>query len=133
MWRAIGVSARIEANEVKIHYARLREKQFEVADAGFSAPPDAEYFIYLLKSESEVNFGGWSNAEYDRLANEGNRERDLKKRGELYAAAEKIAIEDTAVAPVYIPVNRALVQSWVTGYTANPVGNHPSRWLDVTR
>ncbi|MFT3810387.1 MAG: peptide ABC transporter substrate-binding protein [Micropepsaceae bacterium] len=133
MWRAIGVNARIEANEVKIHYAKLREKQFEVADAGFSAPPDAEYFIYLLKSESEVNFGGWSNAEYDRLANEGNRERDLKKRGELYAAAEKIAIDDTALAPVYIPVNRALVQNWVTGYSPNPIGYHPSRWLDVTR
>ncbi len=133
MWRSVGVDARIEANEVKIHYARLREKQFEVADAGFSAPPDAEYFIYLLKSGSEVNFGGWSNAEYDRIANEGNRERDLQKRGAFYAAAEKIAIDDTALVPVYVPVNRALVQSWVTGYHANAVGYHPSRWLEVTR
>lgn len=133
MWRQIGVSANIESNEVKIHYVRLREKQFEVADAGFSAPPDAEYFLYLLRTGSEVNFAGWSNAEYDRLASEANRERDLKKRGELYAAAEKIALDETAMIPVYVPVNRALVQTWVTGYAANPVGYHPSRWLDIAR
>ncbi len=134
MWKSVGVQATLEANEVKIHYAKLREKTFEVADGGFSAPPDAEYFIYLLRTDStEVNFGGWSNAGYDRLSAEANRERDLKKRGELYAAAEKIALDDTAMIPVYVPVNRALVQNWVTGYQGNPVGYHPSRWLDITR
>lgn len=134
MWKAIGVNAALEANEVKIHYAKLREKQFEVADGGFSAPPDAEYFIYLLRSDStEVNFGGWANAEYDRLSAEANRTRDLVKRGALYAAAEKIALEDTALIPVYIPVNRALVQSWVTGYKPNAIGYHPTRWMDVTK
>ena len=134
MWRSVGVDARLEANEVKIHYARLREKQFEVADAGFSAQPDAEYFIYLLRSDStEVNFGGWKNAEYDRLADAGNRERDLTKRGALYAAAEKIALDDTALIPVYIPVNRALVQNWVAGYEPNLGDAHLSRWLSITR
>ncbi len=134
MWKAIGVNVTLEANEVKIHYAKLREKQFELADGGFSAPPDAEYFIYLLRSDStEVNFGGWANAEYDRLANEANRERDLTRRGELYAAAEKIALDETALIPVYIPVNRALVQTWVSGYAPNPVGYHATRWMSVNR
>jgi len=133
MWKAVGVNVSLEANEVKIHYAKLREKQFEVADGGFSAPPDAEYFIYLLRSDStEVNFGGWANAEYDRLSSEGNRTRDLTRRGELYAEAEKIALEDVAMIPVYIPVNRALVQTWLTGYKPNAVGYHPTRWMEVT-
>jgi oligopeptide transport system substrate-binding protein len=133
MWRAAGVNATLEANEVKIHYTKLRQKQFEVADGGFSAPPDAEYFIYLLRSDStEVNFGGWANAEYDRLSSEANRTRDLTKRGELYAAAEKIALDDVAMVPVYVPVNRALVQNWVTGYAPNSIGYHATRWMDVT-
>ncbi|MBL9011344.1 MAG: peptide ABC transporter substrate-binding protein [Alphaproteobacteria bacterium] len=134
MWKAVGVDVRIEANEVKTHYARLREKAFEVADGGFSAQPDAEYFIYLLRSDStEVNFGGWANADYDRLANAGNRERDLVRRGELYAAAEKIALDETALIPVYIPVNRALVQNWVSGFQPNPNDAHPTRWMSVDR
>lgn len=134
MWKAVGVDVRIEANEVKVHYARLREKAFEVADGGFSADPDAEYFIYLLRSDSvELNFGGWSNAEYDRLASAGNRERDPVRRGELYAAAEKIALEETAMIPVYIPVNRALVHSWVKGFEPNPSDSHPTRWMSVER
>ncbi len=134
MWKQVGVNALVESNEVKTHYVRLRQKQFEVADGGFSAPPDAEYYIYLLRSDAtEVNFGGWSNAEYDRLSGEGNRERDLKRRGELYAAAEKIALEDAALIPVYVPVNRALVQTWVKGYQPNAVGYHPSRWFSIER
>lgn len=134
MWKAIGVDADLEANEVKVHYARLREKQFEVADAGFTAPPDPEFYAYLVRSDSaEINFGGWSNGEYDHLTDLAAAERDLAKRGALFAKAEKIAMEATALIPVYIPVNRALVQKWVKGYTENPVGQHPTRWLRIER
>lgn len=134
MWKAVGVQVDLESNEVKVHYTRLRQKQFDVADAGFTAPPDPEFYAYLVRSDSaEINFGGWSNAGYDRLTDQANAERDMAKRAALYAQAEKIAMTDTALIPVYIPVNRALVQTWVKGYSENPVGQHPSRWLSIQR
>ncbi len=69
MWDAVGVDARLQSNEVRTHYDRLRKQDFELADAGWSGAPDPEFFIYLLLSSStEINFGKWSNAEYDRLA-----------------------------------------------------------------
>ncbi|MCC6917650.1 MAG: peptide ABC transporter substrate-binding protein [Alphaproteobacteria bacterium] len=134
MWRAVGVDVVLQPTEVKVHYARLREMAFEVADGGWSMPPDAEFFIYLLRSDSvEVNFGGWHNAAFDRLADLGNAEQDVKKRGDYYAAAEKIALDDTALIPVYIPVERALVQTWVKGFRQNAVNYHPTRWLSIER
>lgn len=134
MWNAVGVKVSLQPTEVKVHYARLREKAFEVADGGWSAPPDAEFFVYLLRSDSvEVNFGGWHNAEYDRLVDLGNAERDLAKRGEYYRAAEKIALDDAAMIPVYIPVERALVQTWVKGFKQTAINVHPTRWLRIER
>jgi oligopeptide transport system substrate-binding protein len=134
MWKAVGIDVRIESNEVKVHYARLRQQQFDVADAGWSAPPDAEFFNYLIRTDStDMNFGRWSNAEFDRLTDLGNRERDLAKRGGYYAAAEKIALDETAIIPVYIPVERALVQRWVRGFESNALNYHPSRWISIQR
>ena len=134
MWKSVGINAQIEANEVKVHYARLRQQQFDVADGGWSAPPDAEFFNYLIRTDStEMNFGKWSNAEFDRSTDLGNRERDLAKRGAYYAAAEKIALDETGIIPVYIPVERALVQRWLKGYESNALNYHPSRWMSIQR
>jgi oligopeptide transport system substrate-binding protein len=134
MWKAVGIDARLEANEVATHYDRLRQQQFDVADGGWSAPQDAEYFFYLARSDStEMNFGRWSNAEFDRLSDLGNREVDPVKRGEYYRQAEKILAEEVGVMPVYIPVERGLVHTWVKGYEVNALNYHPSRWMSVER
>jgi oligopeptide transport system substrate-binding protein len=129
-WAAIGVAAELQPNEVKTHYDRLRAGDFEVADAGWSGAPDPEFFIYLLETDStEINFGRWSNAEYDRLAKAGQRERDPAKRLGYFREAERIALEDTALIPLFVPVERSLVQTWVTGYAMNAQGIHPTRFL----
>lgn len=134
MWKSVGVDARLEANEVAAHYDRLRRQDFDVADGGWSAPPDAEYFFYLARSDStEMNFGKWSNVEFDRLSDLGNRERDTAQRALYYQQAEKILAEEVGVMPVYVPVERALVQRWVKGFEENPLNFHPSRWLSVER
>ena len=80
-----------------------------------------------------MNFGRWSNAEFDRLSDLGNRERDPAKRADYYRQAEKILSEEVGVMPVYIPVERALVQQWVKGFEANGLNFHPSRWLSIER
>ncbi len=134
MWREAGVEVELQANEVKIHYNLLREGSFEIADGGWSASPDAEYFIYLLLSNStEVNYGRYSNAEYDRLGLEADRTMDLERRLSLYQQAEKIALEEVAMIPVYIPVERALVQTWVKGFVPNGTATHPTRFMWIER
>jgi oligopeptide transport system substrate-binding protein len=133
-WAAIGVIAELQPNEVKTHYDRLRAGDFEVADAGWSGAPDTEFFIYLLETDStEINFGRWSNPEYDRLADAGQRERDPSKRLDLFREAERIALEDTALIPLFVPVERSLLQPWIKGYVLNAQGIHPTRFIRKER
>lgn len=134
MWREAGVDVELQASEVKVHYNLLREGNFEVADGGWAAPPDAEYFIYLLLSGStEVNYGRYANAEYDRLGLEADRTMDIPTRLSLYRRAERIALEEVAMMPVYIPVERALVQTWVKGFLPNGTATHPTRFMWIER
>ncbi len=134
MWRAVGVEPRVEANEVKVHYARLREGDFDVADGGWVAPPDPEFFMYLLRTDAvEMNFGAWSNAGFDRLTGLATRELDPARRARLFTDAERIAMTEMGLIPTFVPVERALVQDWVKGFEPNVTGIHPSRWMRIER
>ena len=134
-WGRANIRAQLAVSEVKVHYNDLREKNFEVADAGWIGPIDPEYFIYLVRTDStETNYGSYSNAEYDRLAREGEGMIDLPQRYATFAAAEKIALDETAIIPILFNVNRNLVSPRLTGFENNAQDIHPSRFmrLDVT-
>ncbi|MCC6917649.1 MAG: peptide ABC transporter substrate-binding protein [Alphaproteobacteria bacterium] len=133
MWAQIGVQADLQANEVKVHYAKIRQKDFEVADAGWQGTPDPEFFVLLLRSTSESNYGSWSNAEFDRLTDEASITLDPAKRMTLYVEADRIAMQDVAFIPVMYGAHRALVHTWVTGFAGNALNAHLSRFIGLER
>ena len=47
-------------------------------------------------------------------------------------AAEKIAMEEAALAPIYYYNSKHLVASYVDGWVANGDDRHPSRWISVS-
>jgi oligopeptide transport system substrate-binding protein len=132
MWSKAGVKAELAVSEVKVHYNDLREKDFEVADAGWVAPLDPEYYIYLVRTEStETNYGSYSNAEYDRIAYEAEGMIDIPKRYASFAAAEKIALDEVAMIPLFFNVNRNLVAAHLKGFENNPQDFHLSRFMSL--
>lgn len=133
MWSQIGVKAELQANEVKVHYAKIRQKDFEVADAGWQGTPDPEFFILLLHSGSESNYGSWSNADFDRLTDEAVVTTDPARRMALFAEADRIAMQGVAFIPILYGAHRALVHTWVTGFKGNPVNAHLTRYLGLER
>lgn len=133
MWKAVGVTAQLQANEVKSHYVRLRQGDFEVADGGWTGGPAAEFFATLLTTGSQINWGKWSNAEYDRLVAEGGAEMDGAKSLALFRQADAIALADTGIAPLYFASYRSLVHVWVKGFEGNLMNAHPSRFMRVER
>ena len=56
-----------------------------------------------------MNYGRWSNAEYDALLKQGNAETDLDKRAALFKQAEQIALDDSAAIPIYYYVSQSVV------------------------
>lgn len=133
MLQKIGVKADLQANEVKVHYARLRETDFEAADGGWQGTPDPAFFSLLLQTGSDSNYGGWSNAEFDRLTRAAAVEVDPAKRMEMFAEADRIAIADTALVPLFNTAHRALVQTWVKGFEGNPTNTHRSADLRIEK
>jgi len=130
MWADIGVRTDIVTEEVAMHYNRLRTRDFQVADAGWQAPPDPEYYLYLLESEStEANYADYSDPAFDKLVYDTQAVMDRTQRFAAFARAEKIALDALPIVPLFFPVNRALVQPYVKGYAENALDTHPSRYI----
>ena len=63
MWKQIGVKADLFNSEVKVHYANLKQGDFDVARAAWVADyNDAQNFLYLLETRTGANnYGRYSN------------------------------------------------------------------------
>ncbi len=61
----------------------------------------------------------WKNEEYVSLVNQASQTQDEKERLELYAKAEKMLVEDAAMAPLYFGATRRFYYNYVHGLTGN--------------
>jgi oligopeptide transport system substrate-binding protein len=132
MWKAIGVKAELFNSEVKVHYADLKQGDFQVARAGWIADyNDAQNFLYLLETRTGANnYGRYSNPEFDQLMLEAEVTSDLQARGEMMRKAEAMAMRDQPVIPIYHYVSKNLVSNKVQGFVDNPQDIH--RWRYVS-
>jgi oligopeptide transport system substrate-binding protein len=133
MWKALGVQAELVNREIKVHYDTLRQRDFQVARAGWIADyNDPQNFLYLLETRSgPQNYGGYSNPEFDRLMVEQGRTNDRAARFTMMQQAERIAIDDDAWAPIFYYVSRALVSQKLKGYEDNVKHIHRARWMSI--
>jgi len=132
-WEAIAdwVQVSISGIEVQIQYDNLRTGNFEVGDAGWVADyNDAQNYLYLLESRTgSMNYGRYSNPEYDALIAESNRELDPERRSNLLARAERMMLDDVAIIPMWNDTSRNLVDPEITGWEDNVSDKHRTRFL----
>ena len=60
-----------------------------------------------------------------------SRETDMAARQQLLQQAERQALSDYAVAPIYVDVSRNLVNPKLEGWEDNALNRHLSRWLSL--
>lgn len=132
MWKQIGVQAELFNSEVKVHYADLKQGDFDVARAGWIADyNDAQNFLYLLEKRTGANnYGRYANPQYDSLMLQAEVTSDLKKRAKLMQQAEALAMDDQPIMPIYHYVSLNLVAQKVQGFVDNPKDIH--RWRYIT-
>lgn len=132
-WNEIApwVDAQILRQDTKVLYADLRQSNFQVSDGAWLADyNDPLNFLYLLDSDTgQQNYGNYANPEYDGLLEAASQERDLTRRAELFAQAEKIMLEDHPITPMWFQVTKNLVDPNLEGWAENAEDNHRSRWL----
>ncbi|WP_395671938.1 peptide ABC transporter substrate-binding protein [Phenylobacterium sp.] len=132
-WKQIGVDLRLAQNETQIAYASYRARDFQIADAAWVADfNDPVNFLNLMQSATGAqNYGDYNNPAYDRLLALADQEVDAERRAEYLAQAERLMLDDAAVVPTYFYVNKNLVNPKITGWKANLVDWHPTRYLCV--
>lgn len=131
MWKEVlGVEVELYNTEVKVHYAELQEGVLEVARAGWLADyNDAVNMLELLKGGVRYNYGGYNNPEFNALLDQAAAETDLTARATLLAAAERIAMDQTASIPIYYYMSRNVVSPKISGFIDNVFDIHRTRWL----
>ncbi len=132
MWKPLGVDIELYNTETKVHYDEMQRGEVQIGRAGWLADyNDPINFLNLLSTGVEMNYGRWSNKDYDALIKQGNEEIDLKKRAEIYKKAEQLALDDSAAIPIYYYVSQNIVAPKVEGFVDNIQDIHRTRWLSI--
>mgnify|MGYP002759397886 CR=1 FL=1 len=131
MWKPLGVNVEMRNSEANVHYSDLMQGDFQVARAAWiSSYDDAQNFLQLLSAETN-NYGDYQNPEYSQLIAQSDRELDSDKRRDMMQRAEKMALADYPLAPIYTYAARNLVKPSLSGWNNNALDMHASRWISI--
>jgi oligopeptide transport system substrate-binding protein len=121
MWKeALGVEVRLTAVEFKSLLQDIDHGDVEVFRSSWSGDyNDAYTFAQYLKSNFGINLPRYRSAEYDSLVDTAAVQIDAAKRGELLESAERVALRDHPLIPLYFYVNKHLVKPEVDGWYDN--------------
>jgi len=101
---------------VKVFGQMLHTQQFDVARSSWYGDyADPSTFTDLFKSDSDDNNAKWSNARYDQLCAEAQKEPDKSRRLKLLSEAENLMLNEAPIIPLYTPVNAYLFRPQITG------------------
>jgi len=128
------VQVEILGAETQINYEKLRTGDFQLGDAGWISDfNDAKNFVYLFQtSTDQLNYGKYSNPEFDKLMDAADVEKDAVKRANMMKQAEAIVLKENGFMPMWFLTNRNLVSPRVTGWVDNAVDIHRARYLCTT-
>ena len=130
MWRQIGVVASLQQSDLKTHFGKLRQNDFEVAWAGWIGENNAQHYLELLDSTiGEVNYGRYSNPLFDKAINQARSASDENQRNQLLLKAEELSLTDYPVVPLYTLKTRRLVNKNLKGWSENLRDMHQVRYL----
>lgn len=132
MLAQIWLDIAIIPNDLQIFYPTIQIHDFDMAQSGWQADfNDAITFLNLLRGDSGDNWGQYNNPAYDAALAGAQAEINLESRGQKLAAAERIALADHAQMPLWFWNDSNLVWPYLSGWQANPLDYHRSRWVKV--
>lgn len=131
MWQQVGVRTELFNTERKMLASDRMNNNFSVARylhvAGNYEPAS---FIQFLQSDlSSRNFTQYDSAAFNALFLKAWRVNDPEERAKLTYEAERQALADQPMIPLYFYSGRRLVRPNISGWVDNARGVYPSRWL----
>lgn len=130
-WRhTLGIEVQLENQERKGALDAQANLRYDVSRSSWIGDyADPENFLAVFRGGGENNRTGWSDARYDALLVEAERERDPAHRLALLAEAERILLDELPILPIYSYVSQNLVHPRLGGFHANVQDEHaPKFW-----
>lgn len=134
MWKqALGVNVTLSNQEWKTYLQTRNEKETQAFRAGWIGDyNDANTFLEMFQSASELNDVGFDDKRYDRYLKQAAAATNPVQRRQLLQLAEQRLLNAHVILPIYHYVNKRLVHKRVKGYQGNIMDHHYSKnlWLD---
>lgn len=132
MWEAIGVKTTLEVSDFRGITNDARSGKYQAIRYQWFAPyDDPSTFLSLVKGRSATNLTGYANPRYDAMVAAADQDPNPASRMAALAEAEKLAMADYPVLPIYFTTARRLVSPRVAGWSDFPGGLVQSRYLSV--
>jgi oligopeptide transport system substrate-binding protein len=124
-WRAIGVDAQLQQNDVQIAYQAYEMHDFQVGDAGWVSNDPLNYLDLNRSDTGGQNYGQYKNPAFDHELDAALDSADPAQRTQHMMRAERMLLDDAPFAPVYFISSRNLVDPKISGWIDNPIDTHP--------
>ena len=122
----LGIDIKIDKQIFKQRLAKMTAGEFDIVSAGWGPDfADPMTFAELLASWNENNRGHYTSPEYDALIRKAQSTADAKTRMDSMAKAEKIALDDQAILPLYERTQAYIVRDTIQGVIRRPVAPDP--------
>jgi oligopeptide transport system substrate-binding protein len=113
--------------------AALAGHDFQLAlvtwDPDFADPSNT---LSMFRSDAgAANFGNYADPNFDSLLERADRMPDPRARAQTLREAEQQLLDDNAIIPLKHGVVDFVVSPRLRGWLANPLGRHPSRFLEL--
>jgi oligopeptide transport system substrate-binding protein len=133
MWLMnLGAKVQIYNLEWKVMLESLQMKQpLFFWDAWAGDYPDPYTFMQQFQTGFGMNYGDYSNPQYDALVDQASKMNAGPARAAVFHKAEEILNEDAPVMPVYYYANTHLVKPYVKGWKSNIWDRNLSRYMYI--
>jgi ABC-type transport system substrate-binding protein len=120
----LGVTVNVEALDFEHYLDELADNRPTIWTLAWVADyPHAHDFLgLLLESDSNSNYGRWSNVDYDRLIEQAAATADVDAQTALYGQAQTILAHDVPVIPVAYGDSWAISRTGLLGALESGVG-----------
>ncbi|MGI9261689.1 MAG: peptide ABC transporter substrate-binding protein [Woeseiaceae bacterium] len=133
MWKGVlGVNVELVNEDLQVLLSNVQVGNMEVFRLSWNGDyNDAHTFLTQLESGHSSNFTQYSSDEYDDLMARAARQVDPSARKLFLEDAERLALRDYPLIPIYFYINRSMVSPRVSGWGDNVLNYHYSQHLSL--
>jgi oligopeptide transport system substrate-binding protein len=131
MWKeALGVTARLAGVEFKSMIQDIDRRDIDMYRLSWVGDYNDPYtFLQYMRAGFGINLMHYASREYDALLDAAAQQVDVLKRRSLLEQAERTALADHPLVPLYFYVNKHLVKPEVRGWYDNVMNVYYSQDL----